>query len=210
MTLKWSRIDGLTASRFCFQRAAGSAFLHQTADRRASCAFADDGFAASVLGVRPAVGGLDVERSVLMRIATTFLLAAFLLGCSKADAPLRAYRRMTGDVAPFIVQSAISHGARPLSTNDLPKIEAECRYKRDKGEVQMYILGDHVSQIQSLFSVAFGPPTIPAKTNEDGQVSGGVYAASAVGAAIRYGPKATRDGNRYTEVLIVRQGALRP
>jgi len=53
----------------------------------------------------------------------------------------------------------------------------------------------------------------PAKTNEDGHVSGCVYTAPAVGAAIRYGPKETRDGSRYTEVLIVRhpsgRGAVR-
>ena len=142
--------------------------------------------------------------------AGILLLAALLLGCSKGDPHFPGYKVASGDAAPFVLDSAASYGARPLKTSGLPKIEAKWRYKADKDGVQIYLVGDCMSQVQALLLAAFGPPAIPARTNQDGHVSGAVYAAPAIGAAISYGRDDPSDGRPYTQVVILRQGALKP
>jgi hypothetical protein len=141
---------------------------------------------------------------------SAFLLAAFLLGCTKSDPHLPGYKVASGDATAFILKSAASFGARPVKTGGLPKLEGEWRYKADTDGIQIYLIGDRLSQVQSLLLEAFGPPAIPPKTNESGQVSMGLYAAPTVGAAIQFLRDDLADGSRYTQILIVRAGAIKP
>jgi len=140
---------------------------------------------------------------------SSLLLTALLFGCSKRDPHLPGYKVDSGDATAFLLKSAVSYGARPLKTSGLPNVEGEWRYKADKDGIQIYLVGDKFSQVQSLLLGAFGPPAIPPKTNENGQVSLGVYAAPAAGAAIQFLHDDLPDGSRYTQVLIVRSGALK-
>jgi hypothetical protein len=146
-----------------------------------------------------------------MRTLSILLLGLVLLnGCSRTNDPLAGYASASGDLTPFALDYAVRCGARPLNTKGLPKIEAKWRYKTDKDGVQIYVVGDYLSQVQSCLLAAFGPPAIPVKTNADGHVSGGVYAAPATGAAIQFCREDSPDGTRSTKVVIVRQGALKP
>ena len=138
------------------------------------------------------------------------LLTSAVFGCSPGDPHFPGYTIGSGDVTPFLLQSAVSYGARPVRTNGLPSVEAKWRYKADKDGVQIYIVGDYMPQVQTLLLAAFGSPAIPAKTNRDGHISGAVYAAPAIGAAISYGRDDRSDGTPYTQVVIVNQGAFKP
>jgi len=135
-------------------------------------------------------------------------LPAFLLGCAKNDPNLPGYSVGSGDATAFVLRSAGQFGARPVKTAGLPKVEGEWRYKTDKDGVQIYLLGSRFGDLQSLLLAAFGPPAIAPDTNSDGQITMGVYAAPTTGAAIQYGHEETIGGSRYTQILIVRAGAL--
>ena len=142
--------------------------------------------------------------------ATRILLGClvFLSGCSRTEAPFRGYRRASGDVVKSVMEYAMRYGARPVNTNDLPKIETEWRYRTDVDGVQFYLRGDHFPEVQSFLLTAFGPPAIPAQTNADGKFLG-VYAAPVTGAAIQFGREDGRDGARYTTILIVGEEGLK-
>jgi hypothetical protein len=142
--------------------------------------------------------------------ASIFVLATLLLGCSNSDPHLPGYKVASGDLTPFILQSAISGGARPSKTTGFSSLEAEWRYRTDKDGIQIYLVGDRFSEVQALLAGAFGPPAIAPKTNENGRVSMGVYAAPAVGAAIQFSLEDFPDGTRYTKVLVVRGKAFQP
>jgi hypothetical protein len=145
-----------------------------------------------------------------MKIRVNFLvLAVALFGCSPADPHLPGYRMGSGDVTTFVMESAISCGGHPVKTTALPKVDAQWRYKADKEGAQIYLVGDHLSQIQALLLAAFGPPAIPAGTNQEGRVTGATYAAPAIGVVISYGRDDASDGSPYTHIVIVKPEALR-
>ncbi len=136
------------------------------------------------------------------------LLPALLVGCSRSDPNLPGFAVASGDAAAFVLQSAQRFGARPLKATGLPKLEGDWRYKADKDGVQIYLVGSRFGDLQSLLLGAFGPPAVAPRTNSDGQITMGVYAAPSTGAAIQYGHVETLGGSRYTQILIVRAGAL--
>jgi hypothetical protein len=145
-----------------------------------------------------------------MRATAIFLACSILLiGCSGTDDPFRGYKSASGDIVPFFMDQALALGAHPIRTNSLPTIEAEWRYKRDADGVQLYLSGDYSPEVQSFLLLAFGPPAIAVKTNTEGSVSGGVYAAPVTGAAIQFG-REDAGGKRYTQILIVRKEAFKP
>jgi hypothetical protein len=122
---------------------------------------------------------------------------------------LPGYSVGSGDLTAFVLRSASLYGARPAKTTGLPKTLGEWRYKADKDGIQVQLVGDHLADIQSALLVAFGAPAVPPKTNADGQIANGIYAAPVVGAAIEFGHQWSAGANLYTEVLIVRQSALK-
>jgi len=137
-----------------------------------------------------------------------FLFPALLVGCSKSDPNLPGYAVASGDAAAFVLQAAIGYGARPLKTIGLPKLEGEWRYKAEEDGIQIELIGGRFGELQALLQGAFGLPAIAPKTNFDGRITMGVYAAPSTGATIQYGHEETLGGVRYTEILIVRAGAL--
>ena len=137
-----------------------------------------------------------------------FLIPLVFMGCSKADPNFPGYTLSSGDAGDFVIQSAIGYGARPVKTTGLPKLEGEWRYKADKDGIQIQLVGDRFAELQSLLVGAFGGPAIVPRTNADGRIANGVYAAPSVGAAIQFGHEEVVGGSRYTEVLIVRAGAV--
>jgi len=140
-------------------------------------------------------------------MAAFVLLNLLTFGCSKGDPNFPGYKVASGDLTSFVLDSAVYYGARRPSTNGLQKLQAEWRYKADKDGVHIYSVGDNFHAIESMLRTAFGPPAIPPKTNENARVSGGVYAAPAIGVAIQFLYEETKQG-RYTVVLIVRPKAL--
>src|SRR2546430_957546 len=90
---------------------------------------------------------------------------ALLLGCSSTD-DLPGYEKKSGDVGAFIIQHASKVGAHVRQTNGLPEFRGDWRYKEDADGCQIYIIGDHFTQIQSFLTAAFGPPAHPPSTNE--------------------------------------------
>src|SRR5438128_1154169 len=111
-----------------------------------------------------------------------FFALALLLGCSRSD-DLAGYDKQSGDLGVFILQHASKFGARAQQTNGLPQFKADWRYKEDADGFQIYIVGDHFTQLQSFLTAAFGPPAKPPTTNELlGTKSIGTYYGAGLGA----------------------------
>ena len=72
--------------------------------------------------------------------------------CSKDCSPqddFAGYDKKSGDLGAFILQQSPKFGARAQQTNGLPQLTADWRYKEDADGFQIYIVGDHFSQLQS-------------------------------------------------------------
>jgi len=153
---------------------------------------------------------ISLDRMSKLRIEILLFSAATLLfSCSKSDPQFPGYKVATGDAAAFIINSAVSCGARSRLTNNAPRLDAEWRYKADQDGVQIFLLGgDRFAQVKTLLSGAFGPPAIAAQTNQDKHISMVSYAAPAVGAAIQLLREQNPKGGFYTQIVIVRAGAF--
>jgi hypothetical protein len=138
-----------------------------------------------------------------------FLTFALLIGCSSAD-DMPGYKKQSGDLGAFILQQSSKFGASPQQTSRLPQFRANWRYKEDSDGFQIYIPGDHFTQLQSFLTAAYGPPAKPPTTNEmAGTRSIGTYYGAQLGAALHYGCEVTRDGKQFTSMVAVRAAALR-
>jgi hypothetical protein len=138
-----------------------------------------------------------------------FFALALPLGCSSAD-DLAGYDKQSGDLGAFILRHASKFGARAEQTNGLPQFTADWRYKEDADGFQIYIVGDHFTQLQSFLTAAFGSPAKPPTTNElAGTKSIGTYYGPGLGAALNYGWEMTRDGKQFTSMVVVRAAALK-
>jgi len=138
-----------------------------------------------------------------------FLAVALLLGCSSAD-DMPGYKKRSGDLGAFILQQSSKFGARPQQTSGLPQFTADWRYKEDADGFQIYIPGNHFTQLQSFLTAAYGPPAKPPTTNEmAGTKSIGTYYGPGLGVALNYGWEVTRDGKQFTSMVVVRAAALK-
>ena len=139
-----------------------------------------------------------------MKTTATFLfLIALLFGCSRRGDPFAGYQKASGDLVPFVMGYAIQHGGRPLTTNGLPQIQAEWKFKPDSEGVQIYLVGDYFPQVQAFLRTAFGSPAMPANTNNPANILGG-YAVRDVGVAIQFGRGQDPGDVCYTKVLVIR------
>jgi hypothetical protein len=152
-------------------------------------------------GTEPNTGNVSVGAKATAALMT---LVVFLFGCSKSDSGSPDFQKGSGDITAFVLQSAVSFGARPVKTNGLPKMEGEWQYKKEQEGIQIYVVGDKFNEVQGLLREAFGPPTMAPTTNLVGKVTGGMYASGSVGAAIQYLRDDRADGTHYAEVLIAR------
>jgi hypothetical protein len=138
-----------------------------------------------------------------------FLAAVTLLGCSSAD-DLPGYDKESGDLGAFIIQHASKFGAHVQQTNGLPEFTGDWRYKEDADGCQIYIIGDHFTQLQSFLTAAFGPPAKPPSTNEiAGTTHIGTHYGAELGAALNYGWEVTRDGKQFTSMVVVSRETLK-
>ena len=82
------------------------------------------------------------------RLSAFVAVTLFLFGCSGKE---------SGDLSAFIVEHATQLGAHAQQTNSLPRLVVHWYYKEDPNGLQVYIVGDHLSELQSFLAAAFGP-----------------------------------------------------
>jgi len=158
----------------------------------------------------PGAPELDIRRHLhaMTRILPIFVVV-LLFGCSNAD-DLPGYKKQSGDLGLFILRQSSKFGARAQQTNGLPQFTADWRYNEDADGFQVYIVGDHFTQLQSFLTAAYGPPATPPVTNElSGAKSIGTYYGAQLGAALHYGWEMTRDGKQFTSMVVVRASAFK-
>lgn len=128
---------------------------------------------------------------LLALIAIGFLL---LCGCTRDS----GFTKGKGDIGPFILQHAISRGARPVATNSLPPVGGEWRYAEDQNGVVLQLPLEQFSEVEAFLRYTFGPPSHePSDTTDGGKH--GWYAARDIGAAVMFGYDEKR-----TEVIVLR------
>src|SRR4051812_19596722 len=81
-----------------------------------------------------------------MNRLSAFIVTLVLVGCSGKS-----------DLGVFIVQHATQLGARVQHTNGLPQFVAHWSYKEDQNGLRVCIAGDHLGELQSFLTTAFGP-----------------------------------------------------
>lgn len=125
-----------------------------------------------------------------MRTLSALALALLLVGCRHAR--YAGFSRQSGDVVPFALARAIDFGARPQSTNALPVIQADWKFKADSRGIQIYINGDHFKDISTFLSRTFGEPD-PSKGSKPADFREGRpdkwfgwYSAPDIGVVIQY------------------------
>jgi hypothetical protein len=132
-----------------------------------------------------------------------------LLGCSRVD-NLPGYEKKSGNLGAFIIERTSKVGAQVRQTNGLPQFTGDWRYKEDADGCQIYMVGDHFTQLQTFLTAAFGPPAKPPSTNEmAGTKHIGTYYGAELGAGLNYGWEMTRDGKQFTSLVVVSRAALK-
>ena len=83
-----------------------------------------------------------------MRVLAPFIAASLALvgGCAHNE-ELR-FTKGKGDVGPFILQHALTCGARPVATNNLPAVGGEWRYSEDQYGVVLHLPRERFSEVQ--------------------------------------------------------------
>jgi len=84
----------------------------------------------------------------MIRLSAFVAFTLFLVGCSGKE---------SGDLDVFLLKHATQLGAQAQQTNGLPRLVADWHYKEDPNGLQVYIVGDHLSELQSFLAAAFGP-----------------------------------------------------
>jgi hypothetical protein len=141
----------------------------------------------------------------MQKLTSAFLLILFCalaFSCHDAD----GFSKKSGDLGAFLLERSAKLGARSPSTGTLPKFTGEWRYKEDQNGFQVYIDGDRFAELQSFLTAAFGPTAQPPTTNSiAGTQSIGTYYGAGLGVALTCSWEQTREGKRFTSVVVVRQ-----
>jgi hypothetical protein len=80
-----------------------------------------------------------------------------LIACSCASRQPGVYTKQSGDLGVFILESAARYGGHP-KTNAVPVVQAEWSSKPDANGIVIHLIGDHLSDVQSILNPAFGEP----------------------------------------------------
>lgn len=121
-----------------------------------------------------------------MTIARSFILiaAACLIvgGCARAP-----WRRVQGDAGQFLLNHALRLGARPINTNDLPRLGTKWKYLDGSNVVDVALPGRELSQADSFLRQCFGAPSkaLPEQTVGSGRY--GEYSGESSGVTIHFG-----------------------
>ena len=89
------------------------------------------------------------------------------------------------DFSAHFISEALEFGARPVTTNDLPKLFITWEEKKDKAGIQVKTHRRHYKELSKFLRVAFGNPKMPASRTTDGEMA--VYAVADIGVAIQVG-----------------------
>lgn len=124
------------------------------------------------------------------------IVPIFLWGCASADE--KRFVDGRGDVAQFITQQAITHGAKSAATNNLKPIVGPWRYFQDTNGVVVRLNRDRFPEIQTALRKTFGPPDRePIETTDGGKL--GWYAVKTIGVAIHFS-----YDRRNSQVIVLR------
>lgn len=115
-------------------------------------------------------------------LATAALLG--LGGCSHATE--QGFVEGEGDAAPFILQHAVSLGARLRTTNNLPILEEPWAYRDGRDGLKVRLSIEDYNDLKALLKLTLGPPNFgPTETFNHGRLGG--YRITHQGAGIRFG-----------------------
>jgi len=145
------------------------------------------------------------------RLALSIFIASLLaglVGCSRRDDTHRGYDSESGDLGAFILRMAPKYGVRIVTTNGLPSIPAEWRFKADRNEFSLVLAGDYFPQLHTFLTRAFGPPLGSSTTNVPGVLPGiTAYYGTNFGVTMSCGTEKDDDGKPHTGFAIVNYGA---
>jgi hypothetical protein len=134
-----------------------------------------------------------VQNTVAACLLIVILLSA---GCVSSDE--KRFVKGAGDLGQFIARHASTHGARSVTTNNLPVIAADWRYFADTNGVVIRLKADRFPEVQSLLRQMFGPPDRePVATIDGGK--GGWYAAKTIGIALQF-----LHDRKNSQIIIIR------
>lgn len=134
-----------------------------------------------------------------MRVLTSLIAVgcALLSGCSH-DKEM-CFTKGQGEVGPVILQYALSRGARPVATNDLPAVAGEWRYSEDEHGVVLQLPRERFDEVVAFLRHTFGPPAQePTDTTTGGKL--GWYAVKTIGVGLQFGYDTER-----TQVIVLRR-----
>lgn len=115
------------------------------------------------------------------------------------------YSHESGNLGAFILQNGSKVGAHIRKTNNLPSLTGNWRFKEDADGIQIYIIGDHFSELQTFLTAAFGPPAYPPSTNEMmGTKHIGTFYGANLGAGLVYGWETTRNDKHFTSMVLTK------
>ena len=133
-----------------------------------------------------------------MHILTPLIVVGLALICGCAQDDEMRFTKGKGDIGPFILQHALSRGARPVATNDLPAVAGEWRYSEDEHGVVLQLPRERFDEVVAFLRYTFGPPAQePTDTTTGGKL--GWYAAKTVGVGLQFGYDRER-----TPVIVLR------
>ena len=129
-------------------------------------------------------------------LAALLLTILVLVGCVSSDD--KRFVKGHGDLGQFIAQHASTHGARSVSTNNLPVIAADWRHFSDTNGVVIRLKADRFPQVQKLLRQIFGPPDRePLETTDGGKV--GWYAAKTIGIGVQFS-----HDRKNSQIIVIR------
>ena len=124
-------------------------------------------------------------------IATTLLLLVCTSLASIHACHRDGFQSGQGDAGQFILSQAITCGAKPLRTTELPAITESWRYSQDDAGVVLRLDRTYFDAVESFLEVAFGEPRF-----RSGRIGG--YRLSARGGGIQF----TYD-EEATQVIVI-------
>ncbi len=165
----------------------------------------------SLYEVRRAVAHREALVVMRTRISALLPFMFFLCGCSRSTDVFADYTTQSGDLGAFVLTNASKLGARVSQKGNLPPLRAEWHYKEGSGSVQVYVVGNCLTQLHSFFTNAFGPPTKPLTKgiSRGTETIGTFYGWTELGAGVWYSWYVTDEGKQFTQFSIHSESSLK-
>lgn len=131
-----------------------------------------------------------------VRVLTPLIMASLAIFCGCTQHGMKLTRG-GGDAGQFILQQAVTRGARDVTTNNLTNIGGRWRYSEDQYGVVLRLPRDRFEEVELFLRQAFGPPAQePTDTTDGGKL--GWYAASTIGVGLQFG-----YDREHTQVIVL-------